>query len=174
MKSCGKKANHLRPRKMTSLTIHQGKEDLATFQSVTVCHRSILLPLSFYFSLLRDSRGLSLGCSTITRLGADIMSLFLSTTQVLQSNARSIFLLPHGIQQLVQLRLMATESTSSQMNTEPNLNMGQYPFPKHKNPTPHEIFHLRKGCPQDEIKKRCTLPYSPVPHLANSSLQITS
>lgn len=32
---------------------------------------------------------------------------------------------------------------------------GLYPFPSHRNPTPHEIFHLPRGASQAQIKARC-------------------
>lgn len=32
---------------------------------------------------------------------------------------------------------------------------GHYPFPTHRHPQPHEIFHLPKGASQAEIRSRC-------------------
>lgn len=39
----------------------------------------------------------------------------------------------------------------------------KYPYPMHKQPTPHEIFHLRHSASPAEIKARCvyTISYSP-------------
>jgi hypothetical protein len=51
-------------------------------------------------------------------------------------------------------RCLASTSTSS---TSP------FPFPTHRNPTPHQIFHLPPGASQSEIKARCT------PHFPSSS-----
>jgi hypothetical protein len=51
-------------------------------------------------------------------------------------------------------RCLASTSTSS---TSPHI---QFPFPTHRNPTPHQIFHLPPGASQTEIKARCT-PYFP-------------
>jgi hypothetical protein len=49
-------------------------------------------------------------------------------------------------------RCLVSTSTSS---TSPHI---QFPFPTHRNPTPHQIFHLPPGASQTEIKARCT-PY---------------
>ena len=49
-----------------------------------------------------------------------------------------------------------------------------FPFPAHRNPTPHQIFHLPSNAPQAEIKARCTFAsISPSQALLNHS-QITS
>jgi hypothetical protein len=62
---------------------------------------------------------------------------------VLITNGRSFYLLPFGVQQLVHHGLMSSEVSSP------------LSFPAHANPTPLEIFHLKKGCSQEEIKRRC-------------------
>ena len=46
-------------------------------------------------------------------------------------------------------RLVSTASSSSP--TSP-----PFPFPTHRNPTPHQIFHLPPGASQANIKARCT------------------
>jgi hypothetical protein len=51
-------------------------------------------------------------------------------------------------------------STSAASSTSP-----RYPFPAHRNPTPHQIFHLSPGASQADIKARCTSfrPCTPSP-----------
>ncbi|KAJ7654621.1 hypothetical protein DFH06DRAFT_1202901 [Mycena polygramma] len=51
--------------------------------------------------------------------------------------------LPVHLQCLVQARLSYSTASS-----------GQYAFPRHPQPTPHEIFHLPRGTSQEDIKKR--------------------
>jgi hypothetical protein len=46
---------------------------------------------------------------------------------------------------LVTHARLASSSTSS-----------RFPFPSHRNPTPHQIFHLLPGASQADIKARCT------------------
>ncbi|EIM79342.1 uncharacterized protein STEHIDRAFT_143265 [Stereum hirsutum FP-91666 SS1] len=83
---------------------------------------------------------------------------------------------PYQIQLLVQARLASTSSnipppqsplsnTISGVNDAENVNNGgsghgrrklqqQYPFPMHRHPTPHQIFHLDVGASQADIKSR--------------------
>ncbi|ESK94548.1 hypothetical protein Moror_8015 [Moniliophthora roreri MCA 2997] len=54
-------------------------------------------------------------------------------------------LLPTQLQQLTQIRLASTASSSTS---------NPFPFPEHPRPTPHEIFHLPYNASQEEIKLR--------------------
>ncbi|KAF8512334.1 hypothetical protein JB92DRAFT_2812684 [Gautieria morchelliformis] len=55
--------------------------------------------------------------------------------------------LPVPLRHLVQTRF-ATTSSGSQATPD------AFPFPRHANPSPHEIFHLPRGASQSEIKSR--------------------
>jgi hypothetical protein len=52
--------------------------------------------------------------------------------------------LPYAHSHLVTHARLASSSTSS-----------RFPFPSHRNPTPHQIFHLSPGASQADIKARC-------------------
>src|ERR1700691_6033709 len=52
-------------------------------------------------------------------------------------------LMPVQLQAVVQPRLASTASTA------------HYPYPSHRHPKPHEIFHLPLSASQAEIKSRC-------------------
>ncbi|KAN0129358.1 hypothetical protein V8E53_012842 [Lactarius tabidus] len=52
---------------------------------------------------------------------------------------------PYAHSHLVTHARLASSSTSS-----------RFPFPSHRNPTPHQIFHLLPGASQADIKARCT------------------
>jgi hypothetical protein len=41
-------------------------------------------------------------------------------------------------------------------STSPSSTPTQFPFPAHRNPTPHQIFHLPLNASHAEIKARCT------------------
>ena len=50
-----------------------------------------------------------------------------------------------------------------------------YPFPTHRNPTPHQIFHLPPGASQADIKARCTFgPSTSLPSHSTSKRQTTN
>ncbi|KAJ6471867.1 hypothetical protein C8R45DRAFT_874693 [Mycena sanguinolenta] len=51
--------------------------------------------------------------------------------------------LPPHLQYLVYSRLCYSTASS-----------GQYAFPRHSQPTPHEVFHLSRGASQADIKRR--------------------
>jgi len=61
--------------------------------------------------------------------------------------------LPLQLRLLIQSRLASTVSAGSS-STGDNGSSVAYPFPKHPRPTPHEIFHLRPGASQRDIKAR--------------------
>ena len=46
-------------------------------------------------------------------------------------------------------RLASTAATSETTSDNP------YPFPAHRNPTPHQIFHLPLNAAEEDIKARC-------------------
>ncbi|KIJ30720.1 hypothetical protein M422DRAFT_783897, partial [Sphaerobolus stellatus SS14] len=58
--------------------------------------------------------------------------------------------LPSPLRQLIHVQTRYASTSSSQTDhTKP-----PFPFPPHRNPTPHEIFHLRRGATPGEIKAR--------------------
>lgn len=77
--------------------------------------------------------------------------------------------LPLPLRPLIQSRFASTISAGSSGTGD---NSVAYPFPKHPRPTPHEIFHLRPGASQRDIKARCTFGYKrPNPLLDNIFLR---
>lgn len=73
--------------------------------------------------------------------------------------------LPLQLRPLIQSRFASTISAGSSSAED---NSVAYPFPKHPRPTPHEIFHLRPGASQRDIKARCTFGYKRLNPLSNN------
>ena len=62
-------------------------------------------------------------------------------------------------------RLLSTAASSAP--TSP-----PFPFPAHRNPTPHQIFHLSPGASQADIKARCTSVHPPPPPPSPADLRV--
>ena len=77
-----------------------------------------------------------------------------------------------GLPYSVFARLASTTSANFESLSDcndPSSSAIPYPFPKHKHPTPYDIFHLKPGASPGAIKNRCER-LSVAFHIASSNI----